>query len=143
MNARGDVILQANVREGEEPRAYALALTLGAMAEIEMAFEVDNVEKAFARLATEETVTKTVDGVETTETVRRNPSMNDMVKLLAALIRAGGRPEMDEAAVRQERFELSAVTAALEALFAGIGGDKAAGKSTARPPRQTGRAGSQ
>ena len=50
VNARGDVILNADVREGEAPRAYTLALTLGAMAEIETSLKCANMTEVMARL---------------------------------------------------------------------------------------------
>lgn len=128
MNARGDVILNATVREGEEPRAYTLALTLGAMAEIEQMFGVKSVQEAFARLKPE-------DG---------HASMTDLAKVLTGLIRGGGH-EITFEEVCRERFELPDVMAAFDALFKGAGefAPKEDGKKpVARPPQRTGRAGS-
>ena len=115
--ARGDVKLQVGDEE------YTLALTLGAVAEMEESVDVQSFEELAQRL-------------------RGNPSMVVLVKVLTALLRAGGH-DVTDAEVRAMPLDIEEASAAIGQVFSKIGAKEAApGKAPSRPLKPTGRAGS-
>ncbi len=118
----------ANRRRGEVPLVlggahYTLCLTLGALAELEDAFGVEDLGALAARFA---------DG---------RPSSRDLLRLLAAALRGGGH-DLDDAAVAALPLAggLPAVAAALAAVLEAAFGmpepraNPPAGKAAVAPP---------
>ncbi len=102
MNARGDVILKGG---RDKEHTFVLALTMGALAQLETEFGVRSYVDALAKFKT----SYDEDGN------KLHPSMNDLLKLLYCLCQFDKPTTIDE--FRLVRFDLEDINQAFLDLF--------------------------
>ncbi len=102
MNARGDVILKGG---RDKDQTFVLALTMGALAQLETEFGVRSYVDALAKFKT---------GVDEHGNTL-HPSMNDLLKLVYCLCQFEKPTTLDE--FRLVRFDVNDIGAAIQELF--------------------------
>lgn len=127
MKARGDVLLKGG---RDRDQTFVLALTMGALAQLEIEFGVRSYVDALARFKT---------GKDDQGNVL-HPSMNDLIKLLYCLVQFPDGQELTLEEFRRVRFEMSDIGEAMKELFPEEkeGSPSKADARPAQPPGQDG-----
>lgn len=126
MKARGDVILKGG---RDKDQVFVLALTMGALAQLETEFGVRSYVDALAKFKTR------VD--ENGEVL--HPSMNDLLKLIYCMVQFEQEITLED--FRRVRFDLEDISAAMKELFPEEK-EGSPSKADSRPPLPLGQDGS-
>jgi hypothetical protein len=126
MNARGDVILKGG---RDKDQTFVLALTMGALAQLETEFGVRSYVDALAKFKT----SKDEDG----NTL--HPSMNDLLKLVYCLVQFEQPTTLAD--FRLVRFDVADIGAAIQELFP-VDKEDSPSKAASRPSLPHGQDGS-
>ena len=127
MKARGDVYLKGG-RDREE--TFVLALTMGALAQLEREFGVHSYVDALAKFKT---------SIDENGKVL-HPSMNDLIRLIYCLVEFDSPTTFEE--FSRVRFTIEDIGAAMSELFPPDDGEVSPSKADSRPVQPHGQGGS-
>ncbi len=126
MKARGDVLLKGG---RDKDQTFVLALTMGALAQLETEFGVRSYVDALAKFKTRHDDEGNV----------LHPSMNDLLKLIYCMVEFDEPTTLDD--FRRIRFDLEDIGAAMKELFPEEK-EGSPSKADSRPPLPLGQDGS-
>jgi hypothetical protein len=127
MTARGDVILKGG---RDKDQTFVLALTMGALAQLEREFNVNSYVDALAKFKT-----------STDENGRvLHPSMNDLMRLIYCLVEFDSPTTFED--FSRVRFTIEDIGAAMNELFPSDDKEVSPSKADSRPPQPHGQGGS-